>query len=94
VCGCLCLDWQATGLTTDEVGARRRAGKTNTAALPTSRSYVRIVRDNVFTFINAVLFGLAVALIALGRTSDALVSVGVVAVNLAAGRRRPTPRGW
>jgi len=72
-------------LTTAEVEARRCAGRTNAAALPTSRSYVRIIRDNVFTFINGVLFGLALALITLGRTSDALVSVGVVAVNLAVG---------
>jgi cation-transporting P-type ATPase E len=78
-------DGLSPGLTTVEVEARRRAGRTNAAALPTSRSYVRIVRDNVFTFINSVLFGLAVALILLGRTSDALVSVGVVAVNLAVG---------
>ncbi|HLZ25351.1 MAG TPA: HAD-IC family P-type ATPase [Ktedonobacterales bacterium] len=74
-----------SGLTTAEVEARRLAGQTNAAALPTSRSYVRIVRDNVFTFINGVLFGLAVALIALGRGSDALVSVGVVAVNMTVG---------
>jgi cation-transporting ATPase E len=67
------------------VELRTRAGRTNAAALPTSRTYYRIVRDNVFTFINAVLFGLAVALILLGRTSDALISVGVVAVNLAVG---------
>jgi cation-transporting ATPase E len=74
-----------SGLTTAEVEARRLAGQTNAAALPTSRSYVRIVRDNVFTFINGVLFGLAVALIALGRGSDALVSVGVVAINMTVG---------
>jgi cation-transporting ATPase E len=78
-------DGLSPGLTTAEVEAHRRAGRTNAAALPTSRSYVRIVRDNVFTFINGVLFSLAVALIILGRTSDALVSVGVVAVNLAVG---------
>jgi cation-transporting P-type ATPase E len=81
----LASDGLSPGLTTVEVEARLRAGRTNSASLTTSRSYVRIVRDNVFTFINAVLFGLAVALIALGRTSDALVSVGVVAVNLAVG---------
>ena len=81
----LASDGLSPGLTTNEVEARRREGRTNAAALPTSRTYGRIVRDNVFTFINAVLFGLAVTLIALGRTSDALVSVGVVAVNLAVG---------
>jgi cation-transporting ATPase E len=78
-------DRHEIGLTTQDVRARQQAGMSNAAALPTSRSYIRILRDNVFTFINAVLFGLAIALIALGRTSDALVSVGVVAVNLAVG---------
>ncbi len=72
------------GLTSAEVELRRAGGRKQ-AALPTSRSYARILRDNLLTFINAVLFGLAAALIALGRTSDALVSVGVVAVNMAVG---------
>ena len=76
---------RAGGLSTAEVEQLRRAGKTNTAAIPTSRTYLRIVRDNVFTFVNAVLFGLAITLVALGRTSDALVSIGVVAVNMIVG---------
>jgi len=74
-----------TGVTSEQVEEARRAGNTNAAALPTSRSYIRIVCDNVLTFINAILFTLAAALIALGRTSDALISVGVVAVNMAVG---------
>ena len=78
-------DGVSPGLTTAEVEARRTAGQTNAAALPTSRSYIRIVRDNVFTFINGVLFALAVALVALGRPSDALISIGVVAINMAVG---------
>ena len=45
------------------------------------RSYARIVRENVFTFINNVLFGLGLTLVLLGRVSDALVSVGVVFAN-------------
>ena len=73
------------GLTSAEVERRRRAGGKQSPTPPTSRSYAKIVRDNLLTFINAVLFGLAIALIALGRTSDALISVGVVAVNIAVG---------
>jgi cation-transporting ATPase E len=73
------------GLTAAEVAARRANGMDNRVVLPTSRSYLRIVRDNVVTFVNGVLFGLAVALIALGRPSDALISVGVVAANLTVG---------
>ena len=81
----LLADVHGTGLSSEEVQSRRVAGLTNASALPTSRGYIRILRDNIFTFVNAILFGLAVALIALGRTSDALVSVGVVAVNMAVG---------
>jgi cation-transporting P-type ATPase E len=76
-------DW--SGLSEAEVGERRAGGQTNAAGLPTSRSYLEIVRENILTFINAVLFGLAVALVVMGRASDALVSIGVVAVNLAVG---------
>lgn len=76
---------ERTGLSSVVVEERRRAGKTNAAALPTSRSYTRIVRDNILTFINAVLFGLAITLVALGQISDALISIGVVAVNMIVG---------
>jgi cation-transporting ATPase E len=71
-----------TGLTESEAAARRAAGGSNRSALPSSRSYGRIVRENVFTFINNVLFGLGIALVLLGRPSDALVSVGVILTNV------------
>jgi cation-transporting P-type ATPase E len=73
------------GLTSSEVLARRAAGQGNDIALPTSRSYAEILRENVFTFINYVLFGLGIALVVMGRVSDALVSVGVVLVNTLVG---------
>ena len=70
------------GLTTAEVNERRARGLGNTARIATSRSYGQILRENVFTFINNVLFALGLALILLGRTSDALVSVGVIMINV------------
>ena len=73
------------GLSETEVAARRALGHGNSAELRTGRTYAQILRDNVFTFINFVLFGLGVALVLLGRWSDALVSVGVVSVNLLVG---------
>jgi cation-transporting P-type ATPase E len=69
------------GLSQSEVLARRSSGLGNDVRLKTSRSYSQILRENVFTFVNDVLFGLGIALIALGRISDALVSVGVVLLN-------------
>jgi cation-transporting P-type ATPase E len=70
-----------TGLTEAEAQRRRAAGQSNEMPLKTSRSYGRIVRENVFNFINNVLFFLGALLIALGRYLDALISVGVVALN-------------
>jgi cation-transporting P-type ATPase E len=70
------------GLTSDQVKELRDRGLGNNAHLSTSRSYVQILRENVFTFINNVLFILGLALILMGRPSDALVSVGVILINV------------
>jgi cation-transporting ATPase E len=70
------------GLSPDEVLARRARGLGNDVELLSSRSYSQIFRENVFTFVNCVLFSLGLALVALGRISDAMVSVGVVLVNV------------
>lgn len=71
-----------TGLTTAEVLERRARGLGNTFKPPSSRSYGQILRENVFTFINNVLFALGIALVLLGQTSDALVSLSVVSLNI------------
>jgi cation-transporting ATPase E len=70
----------AVGLTTAEAEERRRRGEANTAA-GTSRSYATILRTNVFSFYNSILFVIGLALLALGRYSDALVSVGLGLIN-------------
>jgi cation-transporting ATPase E len=70
------------GLTEAEVERRRAAGQGNSALPPSGRTYAEIVRENVFTFINNVLFLLAAALILVGRPVDAIVSVGVVLLNV------------
>ncbi len=48
----------------------------------TGRTYPAMLRDNVFTFINNVLFVLCAALIALGEVSDAVIAAGVVLGNV------------
>ncbi len=73
------------GLTDDEAEERRAHGQGNNVQFQTSRSYAQILRENVFTFTNDVLFGLGIVLVALGRPSDALVSVGVVLFNVIIG---------
>jgi cation-transporting ATPase E len=70
------------GLTSAEVARRKAQGLGNNAKIQASRSYGQIIRENVFTFINNILFGLGIALILLGRTSDAVVSVGIILINV------------
>ena len=70
------------GLTSSEVQERRSRGLGNTARIKTSRSYFQIFLENTFTFINNVLFILGITLVLLGRASDALVSVGIITINI------------
>src|SRR4051794_13681196 len=69
------------GLTAAEAEARRRGGEANTAISGTTRSYATILRTNVFNFFNIILFVIGIALLALGRYSDALISVGLGLIN-------------
>ena len=71
------------GLSTPEVNERRAKGLGNNVPPSTGRTYAQIVRENVFTFINIVIFVLAVALVLVGRAGDAVVSVGVISLNIA-----------
>ena len=69
------------GLTEREAQARRARGEGNNTGMAPSRSYWDIARANLFTLFNNILFAIGVALIALGRTNDALTSVGLGLVN-------------
>ncbi|WP_106321527.1 HAD-IC family P-type ATPase [Actinoplanes italicus] len=71
----------AEGLTGAEAEARRRRGEANTAVQGGSRSYAEILRTNVFSFFNLILFVIGAALLSLGRYSDALISVGLGLIN-------------
>lgn len=66
-----------TGLSEHEARELARAGKGNTAVSGSTRTTGRILRSTVFSFYNNTLFVIAFALLALGRYSDALVSVGL-----------------
>ncbi|MBU2663613.1 HAD-IC family P-type ATPase [Actinoplanes bogorensis] len=69
-----------SGLTSAEAAERRRRGEANVAAGKT-RSVAAILRANVFSFFNLILFVIGAALLALGRYSDALISVGLGLIN-------------
>lgn len=73
------------GLTSAEVLARRARGQGNNVEIATTRSYKQILRENVLTFINMVLFAIGAVLVLLGLYTDALLSVGIVAMNVVIG---------
>lgn len=73
------------GLTAAEVAQLRAQGQGYVTPPDMGRSYRQIIRDNLFTFINNLLFGLGLVLVLLGRPVDALLSVGVILVNVAVG---------
>lgn len=71
-----------SGLTDQEVAAQRARGLVNTPPPPTSRTYQQILRENIFTFINNILFLLAIALVLVGRPVDAIISLSVISTNI------------
>lgn len=73
------------GLSEGEVIARRQRGLGNNIRLATSRSYADILRQNVLTFINIILLVIGVVLISVGRVGDAVVSVGLILMNIVIG---------
>ena len=74
-----------TGLTDADAAERRKQGLGNSAPPSTTRTYWAIVRENVFTFINNVLFVMGALLVIVGRPFDALVSLMVIGTNIAVG---------
>ncbi len=71
------------GLSTHEVLSRRAASKGALMPPPTGRTYAQILREDVFTLINTILFVLCGALLLLGQYSEALISAGAVFFNVA-----------
>lgn len=70
------------GLSTYDVAAQRAAGKGAVPPPPTGRTYAQIIREDVFTLINNLLFVLCAALLLLGQISEAVVSAGAVLFNV------------
>ena len=69
------------GLTEREARARRQRGEGNDTGIRPSRSYWSIVRTNLFTLFNNILFAIGIALVSLGQYYDALISAGLGLVN-------------
>ena len=73
------------GLSPADVQARRKAGQVNRVRFGASRSYAQIVRENAFTFINTVLFGIGVVLVIMHSIDNAIVTAGLVLLNVVVG---------
>jgi len=69
------------GLTDAEAASRSGAGEANDAVTGSTRSYATILRTNVLSFYNMILFVIGIALLSMGRSSDAFVTVGIGVVN-------------
>src|SRR5579864_1522223 len=70
------------GLSTQEIETKRAAGKVAVMPPTTSRSYFQIIREDVFTLVNNILFVLCLALLFFGQFSEAFVSAGTVLFNV------------
>mgnify|MGYP001094324382 CR=1 FL=1 len=68
----------AVGLRPDEVAARIADGRSNAYRAETSRSALSIIRANVFTLFNGIVFACFGILFALGRWQDALFGFAAV----------------
>jgi cation-transporting ATPase E len=69
------------GLSDEEAARRRAAGRGNDVEVRAGRTYGRIVRDNVFNFINNLFYCLGILLLVLGKPLDAFAVVFVIAAN-------------
>jgi cation-transporting P-type ATPase E len=70
------------GLTSQQAQERRARGLGHKTPARSSRSYAEIFRENVFTFINNVLFILGIVLVMMGKVSDAVITVGIILINV------------
>ena len=72
----------AAGLTMAEAVARRAEAGPTRLPQRSSRSYRRIVSQNLFSFLNLLIFAIAVALAVLGQYVDALITASLATVNV------------
>lgn len=70
------------GLSEQQALTLRANGKGNKLPPTTNRTYWQIFTSNVFNFINIAIFVLGAALVAVGRPMDAILSVGIIFINI------------
>ncbi|MGL5510174.1 MAG: hypothetical protein ACRDB1_11190, partial [Microcoleaceae cyanobacterium] len=67
-----------TGLSTEEAKRRYLDGLGNNVPIKSSRSYLQILQENLFTFINVVFFSISLVLLWLSRYGDAFLVIVVI----------------
>ena len=72
------------GLGFSQVEQRKKEGQTNWKVINTSKSYLQIVAENVFTFCNIVTFILVIMLFIIGEYSDTFSSL-IIICNIVVG---------
>lgn len=77
--------YEIEGLSESEAAARRKRGQGNIVEFEAGRSYLQILRKNAFTFINTVLFAIGIALVLMDHIGDAVVTGGLVLLNVVVG---------
>jgi cation-transporting ATPase E len=73
------------GLAAAEVQQRRAQGLTNAVPAKSSRPLTRILRDNLLSITNVILFMVMIVLIVIGEPDDAVVTGGAVLINVIVG---------
>ncbi len=73
------------GLTSEEVQQRKAQGQVNDVPLKSSRPLAVIFKENFLSITNVILFGIMIVLVLIGEVGDALVTGGVVMLNVTLG---------
>ncbi len=74
------IQWM--GLTEEEAERRRAEGQGHYLHPPTNLTYGKILRRNLFSFFNVVLFSIGLAIAILGSPKEAFVTVGTAVLNV------------
>ncbi len=83
--GLMAPDFARRGLSAAEVHDRQVQGLVNDVPLKSSRPLAQILRANLLSLTNVILFGIMIVLIAIGNPSDAFVTSGAVLINVVVG---------
>ena len=74
-----------TGLTTEQVNQRLEDGLVNKTKKHVTKSYLRIIYENVFNFFNVLLFAITAAMIVARIPIEKFLFAGILVLNIGIG---------